>query len=139
MEKHLLNCLKKLEQPSNSYIIIGTSDKKKVLTRKTYIFIQKIIPNRVIQGKRVYQITYLDVMYHLDGFEVSVENDKVINVRVFGFHPNCDPNTDNFCLPDFKKGVIFTKEYLNTIITNIKTYYLDSSYFNPKGKDLRYE
>jgi hypothetical protein len=62
-----------------------------------------------------------------------------MNVRLFGFHPNCDPNTDNFCLPDFKKDVKFSSEYLKTIITNIETYYLDSSYFNPLGKHLRYE
>lgn len=139
MEKHLLNCLKKPEQHKEQYIVIGTPDVRKTLYKETHIFIQKIIPNRVIQGKRVYKITHLDVMYHIDGFEVSLENNKVMNIRLFGFHPNCDPNTDNFCLPDFKKDVNFTPEYLKMIITNIETYYLDSSYFNPLGKHLRYE
>jgi hypothetical protein len=139
MEKHLLNCLKKPEQHNEQYIVIGNPDDRKELYKETHIFIQKIIPNRVIEGKRAYHITHLDIMYHIDGFEVSLENSKVMNVRLFGFHPNCDPNTDNFCLPDFKKDVKFSSEYLKTIITNIETYYLDSSYFNPLGKHLRYE
>jgi len=89
--------------------------------------------------KNVYNITFLDEQYYLDGFEISTENDKVMNVRVFGFHPNCDPNTDNFCLPDFKKGTFFTEDYLKLILTNIQTYYLDNCFFNPTGKQLRYE
>lgn len=138
MERALLNFLKKPAQPSNTHLVIGR-DGKKSLYRKTHIFINQIIPNRVIMNKNVFKITYLDEQYHLDGFEVSTENDKVMNVRVFGFHPNCDPNTDNFCLPDFKTGVFFTSDYLKLILTNIETYYLDNCYFNPTGKQLRYK
>jgi len=111
----------------------------KSLYKKTYIYIEKLIPNRVVMNKNAYEITYIDKMYHLDGFEVSTENDKVINIRLFGFHVNCDPNTDIYCLPEFKKGVNLTPEYLNLIITNIQTYYLDNCFFNPTGKLLRYE
>jgi hypothetical protein len=98
---------------------------------------QTIIPTRVIQDRKVFEITHIDELYHLDGFEISTENDKILNVRVFGFHPNCDPDTDIFCLPEFKKGIKFDQSSLNIIITNIKTYYLDSSYFNPLGREVR--
>ena len=138
MEKLLSSYLKKPEQLNDVHLIVGNSNQKD-LYRKTHIFIKTIIPNRVIQGKNIFKITYLNEIYYLDGFEVSTENDKVINVRVFGFHPNCEPNTDNFCLPDFKKGVYLSTDYLNVIITNIQTYYLDNCFFNPTGKDLRYE
>lgn len=138
MESILSSFLKKPERPNDIHFIVGDHGRKK-LFKKTHIFIKQIIPNRVIKDKNVYKIKYLNEIYYLDGFEVSTENDKVINVRVFGFHPNCDPDTDNFCLPDFKKGVYLTTEYLNLIITNIQTYYLDNSFFNPTGKDLRYE
>jgi hypothetical protein len=130
--------LKKPEQLKVTHLIVG-SDTDKSLYRKTHIFVNQVIPNRVIKEKNVHKITYLDEMFYLDGFEISTENDKVINVRVFGFHPNCDPNTDNFCLPDFKKGVFLTEKYFNLILTNIQTYYLDNCFFNPTGKQLRYE
>ena len=138
MEKHLLSFLKKPEQHNDVHLIVGRESKKH-LYKKTHIFINQIIPNRVIKNKNVHNITYLDETYYLDGFEVSTENDKVINVRVFGFHPNCDSNTDNFCLPNFKKDVLLTDKYLKLILTNIKTYYLDNCFFNPTGKHLRYE
>jgi len=138
MEKHLLSYWKKPEQHKDSCLVIG-EDKGKELYRKTYIFIKNIIPNRVIKDKNVYEITYLDKMFNLDGFEISTENNKVINIRVFGFHPNCDPNTDNFCIPDFKKGVELTNKYLSLIISNIQTYYLDTCFFNPTGNQLKYK
>lgn len=138
MEKPLLSFLKKPEQLNNVHLVVGR-DGRKNLYKKTHIFINQTIPNRVIRDKNVHEITYLDEMFHLDGFEISTENDKVMNVRVFGFHPNCDPNTDNFCLPDFKKGVLLTDKYLKLILTNIQTYYLDNCFYNPTGKQLRYK
>jgi len=134
----LSNYLKKPERLNDVYIIIG-GETKDPLYRTTHIFINKIIPNRVIKDKNVYEITYLNKMFHLDGFEVSTENGMVMNIRIFGFHPNCDPDTDNFCLPDYKKGTSFTTEYVNLIKTNIQTYYLDNCFFNPTGKELRYQ
>jgi len=133
-----LSFLKKPGLLKTTHLIVG-SDVGKSLYKKTHIFIKQIIPNRVIKGKNVYKITYLDKIFYLDGFEISTENDKVMNVRVFGFHPNCDTNTDNFCLPDFKKGVFLSDEYFKLILTNIQTYYLDNCFFNPTGKQLRYE
>ncbi len=138
MEKLLSSFLKKPEQLNDIHLVVGNHGRKP-LYKKTHIFINTIIPNRVIKDKNVYKIVYLDGVYHLDGFEVSTENDKVNNIRVFGFHPNCDAETDNFCLPDFKKGVYLTSDYLKLIITNIQTYYLDNCFFNPTGKSLRYE
>lgn len=138
MEKHLLNYSKKPELPDNIQWIIGNS-KGKTLYKKTHIFITKVIPTRVILNKNIYKITHVDKLYHMDGFTITTENDKVIYVRIFGYHPNCDPDTDIFCLPDFKKGVHLSKKYLDTIINNIQTYYLDSCYFNPTGLKLRYE
>jgi hypothetical protein len=138
MEKPLSSFLKKPEQLNDIQLVVGNSTRKS-LYKKTHIFIKKIIPNRVILDKNVHQITYINEIYHLDGFEISTENDKVMNVRVFGYHPNCDPDTELFCLPDFKTGVYLTKEYIELIATNIQTYYLDNCFFNPTGKQLRYE
>jgi len=119
-------------------IIVGKKYDNEDLYRQTYIYIQKIIPELVMKNQKVYNITYLNKILHLDGLEISIENEKVINIRLFGIHPNCDPDTDNYCLPDFKKGVKFSDKYLNLIYKNVKTYYLDSCYFNPPRKYLHY-
>lgn len=109
------------------------------LYNETRIYVGKIIPDRVIQNKTLYEITYLSKEFHLEGFEVVTELDKVINVRVFGIHPNIHPDTTLFCLPDYRVGVPLTDDYLNSIITSIKTYYFDNAYFNHTGKDLKYK
>jgi len=139
MEKVLSNFLKKPEQLNGTHHFIVGNRGNKELYKITHMYIQKIIPDRVVINKAAYEITHIDEWYHLDGFEVITENDKVHLVRIFGYHPNSDPDTDNFCLPDFKKGVYFTMEYLNMIVTNIKTYYLDNCFFNPTGRRLRYK
>lgn len=138
MEKHLLNYLKKPEQLNDVQFIIGKPDGRD-LYKQTYVFITKIIPNRVIKDKVAYMITHIDKRYHLDGFAITTENDRVMYITVYGFHPNCKPETDIFCLPDFKKGVELTDAYLDLITTNLQTYYLDNCYFNPTGQKLKYK
>jgi len=133
-----LNFLKKQEQHNEINFIVGKRENKSIY-RKTYISLGKIIPTRVILNSCAYEITYIDKEFHLDGFEISTENDKVLNVRLFGGHPNCDPDTDLYCLQDYKKNVEITPEYLRLLKTNIRTYYLDNCYFNPTGRKLRYE
>ena len=136
MENILSSFLKKQALPEDTHLVIGQI-KRSYLYKQTHLFIQTITPTRIIQNKKVFEITHIDELYHLDGFEISTEKEKILNVRLFGFHPNCDPDTDIFCLPDFKKGIEFNQSSLNMIITNIKTYYLDSSYFNPLGRDVK--
>jgi len=135
----LSNLLKKQAQPNDIHLVVGDKGTNKELYKITYIYIQKIIPDRIVMDKNVYEITYLHEEYHLDGFQVNTENGKVINVKLFGYHPNCDTDTDIYCLPDFKKGVDFTSEYLNMIYTNIKTYYMDNCFFNNLGRKVRYK
>lgn len=118
--------------------IIGGRGEREIY-KISYIYGDKIIPDRIVMDKNVYEITHLDPVYHLDGFAVTTENDKVKCVKIYGYHPNCDPDTDNFCLPDYKKGVEFTPDYLTMLLANIKTYYIDNCFFNPLGNKVRYE
>ncbi len=138
MEKVLLNSLKKQEPLNDIRLVVGNRGNKP-LYKISYIYIQKIIPNRIIMDKNAYEITHIDEMYHLAGFEVCTENDKVHNVRLYGYHPNSHPDTDIYCLPDFKLSVEFTPEFLSMLLTNIKTYYIDNCFINPLGKNVRYK
>jgi hypothetical protein len=94
-----------------------------------------IIPDRMIKGKNVYEIIEIDELLHINGFIVITENELVYNVILLGYHPNRDPDTKQYCLPDRKKKVKFDQSYLDMLLTNIKTYYLDDCYWvPPKGK-----
>lgn len=112
----------------------GNSD----VYEKQHIYIGKLVPNRVIKNKNIFQITFLDNIYFLSGFNVTTENNQVRRVQLFGFHPNRD-NNGLYCLPEGKKNQIFTKEYFNMLLSNIKTYYFDSCYFMPPSKFIKYK
>jgi hypothetical protein len=107
------------------------------LVEKTHIYEGCIIPNRVIKGRNVYEIIEIGPQYYINGFSVTTEQDKVQLVTLFGYHPNRDPKTNLYCIPDYKKGVIFDQIYLDRLITNIKTYYLDNCYFIPRSVKYR--
>lgn len=108
------------------------------LYEKHHLYVGKIVPNRVLQNKNVFQITFLDEVYFISGFDVVTENDKVRRVYLFGFHPNRDDN-GLYCLSEGKKNQTFSKEYFNVLLANIRTYYFDSCYFKPPSKFIKYK
>lgn len=109
-----------------------------VLYEKHHIYIGEIIPNRVLKNKNVYEITFLDKVYFIEGFDVVTENQQVRRVYLYGFHPNRD-DSGLYCLPDEKKNQIFSETYFNMLIANIKTYYLDSCFFKPPSNLIKYK
>jgi hypothetical protein len=115
-------------------IVCGNSE----LYEKHHIYIGKIIPNRVLKNKNVYEITFLDKVYFIEGFDVVTENQQVRRVYLYGFHPNRDDN-GLYCLPDEKKNQIFSQNYFNMLIANIKTYYFDSCFFKPPSNLIKYK
>ena len=116
--------------------IIKSGDSE--LYEEHHLYIGKVIPNRVIKNKNVFQITFLNALYFIKGFDVVTENNKVRRVHLFGFHPNRDDN-GLYCLPEEKKNQTFTKEYFDMLIANIRTYYFDSCYFKPPSKFIKYK
>lgn len=120
----------------DSAVIISSGNIK--LYEKHHIYIDEIIPNRVILKKNVYEITFLDKVYILNGFDVVTENNKVRRVYLFGFHPNRDDN-GLYCLPNRKINIEFTEDYFKMLLSNIKTYYFDSCYFKPPSKLIKYK
>ena len=109
------------------------------LVEKVHIYEGQILPNRVIQNQNVYEITYLDPLYILNGFMVITEQSFVKTITLFGYHPNRDPETNLYCLPDYKKGVIYNEQYFDMLLTNIKTYYLDNCFFIPGKTQVTYK
>jgi len=111
-----------------------------------YIYVDKIIPNRIIKNKRLYKITYLDEFYHINAVHFLVSKntingkENVIKITLDGFHPNTLRNTANeYCLQDKDKGSLFIETFFDRMIANIHNYYLDSCIFEPPTDMLQYE
>lgn len=143
MENRSSNYWKKRGQHNIDYVsdplVIWSHNGDLPLVEKTYIYEGHITPTRVIKNKNIYEITHVDQQYIINGFMVITQQDLVHTITIFGFHPNRDPDTNLFCLPDYKKGVKYTNEYYQLLLTNIKTYYLDNCFFIPGSTKVEYK
>jgi hypothetical protein len=138
--ENTLSCLKKLELLKDRIkplkLIKSEYINELEFQEKNYIYNGQIIPNRVIQNKTVFKIIELDPIWFLNGFCVTVENNLVKRVIVFGYHPNKDWKTGNFCLPEHKLNIKYTKSYEKMLINTLKTFYLDDCYVKPLDKQI---
>jgi hypothetical protein len=119
--------------------VIWSHDNDLPLVEKVYVYEGRITPNRVIKNKNVYEVTHINPLYIMNGFMLITEQDFVKTITLFGYHPNRDPETNLYCLPDYKKGVIYNEQYFDMLLTNIKTYYLDNCFFIPGKTQVTYK
>jgi len=108
--------------------------------RKSHVFIEPIIPTIVIKNKNAFEITYIDESLHLNGFVITTftQNLIVTCINLLGEHPNADPNTNVYCLPEYKQQKKLDESFLSLLVKNFKTYYYDSAYFIPDTKLVDY-
>jgi hypothetical protein len=137
MEDSILNYSKKPGELEGFSLL----ENKSYPHRKTHLFIGIIYPDMVIKDRNAYQITFIDESLTLQGFAITTytEDNKISCINLFGDHPNCDPDTNAYCLPNQKVGMDLNNQTLSLLMQNFKTYYLDSAYFVPDSKDLEYE
>lgn len=104
-----------------------------------HLYKGQIIPDTIIKGKEAYKIKTIHNLLILNGFCIMTENGNVRYIQLFGIHPNKDPNTGVYCLPDHKINEKFTEDYFNRLVRAIQIYYLDNAYFKPGMKYVTYE
>ena len=144
MGRHLSNYWKKPVPLKHGDYIVGprilwNHNNDLSIIEKTHIYEGQITPTRVVKNKNAYEIISIHPQYIIYGFTVTTFNDIVETIALHGFHPNRDPNTNLYCLPDYKKNVTFSSVYYELLLTNIKTYYLDSCFFIPTKAHLEYK
>jgi hypothetical protein len=134
MVKNMLSSLKK---PAEAKVILAS---QVYPFRKNHIFLVKIVPDTIIKNKNAYEIDHLDESMIIDGFSITTftEENIITTINVFGEHPNVDPDTTSYCIPNQKKGMKLNDETLSLIRTNLRTYYYDSAYFIPTMKQVSY-
>lgn len=124
---------------NNRIVVVPPANDNLAIVEISYIYLGRIKPNRVIKNQNVYEITYIDPIFIMSGFVVMTENRYIQNILLFGYHPNRDPKTSLYCLPERKKQVDFTEQYFKLLLTNLKTYYLDDCFYTPSLSQLKYK
>lgn len=96
-----------------------------------------LVPERLVHNKRVCKITGLESKYIIKKYTVKIVNGKIDSVYLDSVHPNCDPNTKQFCIPNILRQQKFNKKTQPILENIIITFNLDDCYFKPWG-DISY-
>ena len=93
-----------------------------------------IVPNRVIVNSEFYKIDIIDPELIIKQVDIYTFNKtKKIN-KIFikqGIHPNANPHTGEFCIPDYIKKMEVNGDSLKIIENMITLFNFRSSYFQP--------
>jgi len=100
------------------------------------IFLVDIKPKFVLEKGIPKQITKLHDKFILKGLIIRRLNNKLMNVKIFGSHPNADLNTDEICLKDEEYGaeVKDVATLASYLINRLEVYYFDESHFRPDSR-----
>lgn len=104
-----------------------------------HIYEGHITPDTMIRSRKAYEITFIHPLLVIGGFIVITENELVKNIMIMGVHPNVDPATKLYCLPEYKKNKKFTEKYFSQFVRTLKIYYLDDCYFQPTKEYVKYK
>jgi hypothetical protein len=97
-----------------------------------------VVPTKLIFKSTMYRITSIDKKYIIDGYDLDVVDGKVDEIYIKSPHPNADPDTGLFCIPDSLREFDFDNKVTETINLMLSCFNLDDCYFTPWG-ELKYK
>ncbi len=95
-------------------------------------------PKKIVHNGEVFQILSYPKKYFIKGYKITLVNGRIDNVHINGSHPNAQPHTGKFCIPNTLRKMDFnddTQELLETILSQ---YNLNNCYFTP-WNEIRYK
>ncbi len=90
-----------------------------------------IIPKKLIFEDNVYYITKVDKILIIKSYILELINSKIIRLFLNVKHPNCDPSTNLFCLPEYFINSKITKQRLLLIENLLETYNMNNCFWSP--------
>ena len=102
-------------------------------------YVGTIIPKYCIENGTVFIITHIIEMFHIKGFYIIRDGNKIKQVIIFGLHPNAHHRTNELCLSDVLLGkyVLDIEKLKKHIILMLEKYDLDDCFFKPKEDEYR--
>jgi hypothetical protein len=97
-----------------------------------------IIPNRLIYKGEIRKIRSVDKKYIINSYEVYMGGEIILKVKINALHPNCDPDTNEFCISDSLRFKVIDQKVLPTLENMFRTFNFDNCYYQPWG-DFVYE
>ena len=97
-----------------------------------------IVPRKLIFQNKMFEILKINSDYHIRGYTIKTCDDFIEEVIISGKHPNANPRTDEFCIPNFLRKYKITEESLKMINNILYCFNLDDCYFTP-WNDITYK
>lgn len=98
------------------------------MTKTVYKIEKQIIPNRLIYNKKSFNIVEINSDCVIENYFVHTIDDKIEKVILESEHPNCDPETGIFCLPERLYNKKISSKKLDLIEKMFETFNVDNCY-----------
>jgi len=98
---------------------------------KNHIVRQVNVPSKLIFRNEIYEILNLDRKFVIKGYEIKTVDNKIDTVTLKNPHPNANPRSGEFCIPNTLRKHKITDNTINMIDSMICCFNLDDCYFTP--------
>jgi hypothetical protein len=89
------------------------------------------IPYKLIFRNQLHEILDIDKKFIIKGFKVKTVDGKIDSVFLNNPHPNANPRTGEFCIPNSLRKLELNENTLKMIQTILCCFNLDDCYFTP--------
>jgi len=97
-----------------------------------HCFNEIIFPDKLLYELKMFNIKIIDQKYIIKSFEIHTVNNKVDKLIITnGKHPNCNPETFEFCIPHFFKTLDLNSDTIQLIKNMLKIFNFQNCYFQP--------
>jgi len=90
-----------------------------------------IAPKKIIHNGDVYNILKYPDKYFIKGYKITLLNGKIYNVHINGAHPNAEPSTGKFCIPNDLRKIDFNANIKKMLEIIMSQHNLNNCYFTP--------
>jgi len=89
------------------------------------------VPNKLIFKRNIYEIMNIHRKFVIKGYEIKTVDEKIDTVTLNTPHPNANPRTGEFCIPNNMRNLKLNENSLKMIRTMLCCFNLDDCYFAP--------
>jgi hypothetical protein len=89
------------------------------------------VPHKLIFKNQIYEITKIDNKFTIKGFTVKTVNRKIDKITINNPHPNANPRSGDFCIPNSLRDHELNSDTIKMIENMLCIFNLDDCYFTP--------
>lgn len=89
------------------------------------------VPQKLIFRNEIYEMLNIDPKFIIRGFKVKTVDGKIDTVTLQCPHPNANPRTGEFCIPNNLRKLDLNSNTIKMIKSMLCCFNLDDCYFTP--------